>query len=290
MLSCKFETTATELPSILDSSLKSRTRDFFKLENPKQFYNCKVIDCGDYYQVYYYENGGTIKNQGLSKDIKPINLVDTEDLYKKENEGTLKTILLSNAIRSNFACQRLAKCNSSKWESFITLTFKENIIDIDKANKIFANWVRQIKKYKKNFMYLAVPEFQKRGAVHYHILCNLSKEDNYLIYLQENSDEFYDVRFWNKGFTCVDFVKNDYKKIYSYICKYMTKDIDNKLFGRKRYLFSQNLKKPSTNYLDLTKEKDFDYFLDISKSNIEYSHDYIDIYTGQLIKFVEYKK
>ena len=202
---------------------------------------------------------------------------------------------MSNAIRSNLNCQRIAKANRNIWETFITLTFADNITDITEANKMFNSWRTNVKKIKKDFKYLAVPEFQKRGAVHYHILSNLGIEDKEIILKQQiktgkavKFDDLYDVKYWTKGFARVDFIKNDYKKIYSYICKYMTKDIDNKLFGKKRYFYSQSLDKPFETYLNLSNSRDFDYFMNILKNaNIEYKSKYQDIYTGQEIEFIE---
>lgn len=218
-----------------------------------------------------------------------------DNLYKESRVDQPKTILLSNAIRSNLNCQRIAKTNRKEWESFITLTFAENITDIRIANQMFNAWRTNIKKLKPNFKYLAVPEFQKRGAVHYHILSNLGLEDKDIILKQQiktgkavKYSDLYDVKYWTKGFARVDFIKNDYKKIYSYICKYMTKDIDNKLFGKKRYFYSQNLDRPFETYLNLSNEKDFDYFMNILKgANIEYKSVYEDVYTKQTIEFIE---
>ena len=71
----------------------------------------------------------------------------------------------------------------------------------------------------------------------------------------------------------------------------MTKDIDNRLFGKKRYFFSLNLNQPKIDYLNLDNPKDFDYFLDLtSENNIEYQSEYIDNYTKNTIKFMEIKK
>ena len=286
---------ATRETTLLDSSLKSKYESLLKPLNTRVIYNCKIIHCGDYTQLYFYDS---IKSKNVAdKDkpiIKSIDEIDTENLYKKENKNELKTIMVSNAYRSNFNCQRICKANADVWESFITLTFKENLKDVSIANKKFNAFVSNVRKKKPDFMYIAVPEFQKRGAVHYHLLSNLSKEDTDIIIKQKNtkeSDNFYDVKYWNKGFSAVDFIKSDYKKIFSYISKYMTKDIDNRLFGKKRYFFSQNLNQPKTDYLNLDNPKDFEYFMYLTQNNnVEYESEYEDIYTKNTIKFMELKK
>ena len=278
---------------LLDSSLISKYEDVER----RIIYDVKIILCGDTYQIYKFDKTRSKENK-RDRDILPkvsIKDIDTDNLYKPDRVEEVKPILLSNAIRSNLNCQRIAKANRDNWESFITLTFKENITDIVYANKIFNSWVSNVRKLKKDFKYIAVPEFQKRGAVHYHILSNLGKEDTNIVIPQKERTEktkdlttLFDVKYWSRGFARVDFIKGDYKKIYSYICKYMTKDIDDKLFGKHRYFNSQNLNKPREEFLDLSNENDLKHFNDIiNNSSIDYSSQYKDIYTDSNIEFLE---
>lgn len=129
---------------------------------------------------------------------------------------------------------------------FVTLTFRENITDIKKANYEHTKFIRKFKYFLKTkkgvvkLAYVAVIEFQKRGAVHYHILFfNLPYFKN-----------MYDVmeKLWGNGWVIskkIDKVKN----LGSYVCKYMTKDInDERLYGHKCYFASKNLKKPREIY------------------------------------------
>lgn len=283
---------------LLDSSLISKYEDVER----RIIYDVKIIHCGDTYQIYKFDKTRSKENK-KDRDIPiipkvSIKDIDTDNLYKLDRVEEVKPILLSNAIRSNLNCQRIAKANRDNWESFITLTFKENITDIVYANKIFNAWVSNVRKLKKDFKYIAVPEFQKRGAVHYHILSNLDKEDTNIIIPQKERTEktkdlttLFDVKYWSRGFARVDFIKGDYKKIYSYICKYMTKDIDDKLFGKHRYFNSQNLNKPREEFLDLSNERDLKHFNDIiNNSSIDYSSQYKDIYTDSNIEFLEVVK
>ena len=283
---------------LLDSSLISKYEDVER----RIIYDVKIIHCGDTYQIYKFDKTRSKENK-KDRDIPiipkvSIKDIDTDNLYKPDRVEEVKPILLSNAIRSNLNCQRIAKANRDNWQSFITLTFKENITDIVYANKIFNAWVSNVRKLKKDFKYIAVPEFQKRGAVHYHILSNLGKEDTNIIIPQKERTEktkdlttLFDVKYWSRGFARVDFIKGDYKKIYSYICKYMTKDIDDKLFGKHRYFNSQNLNKPREEFLDLSNERDLKHFNDIiNNSSIDYSSQYKDIYTDSNIEFLEVVK
>lgn len=277
--------------TLLDSSLKSK---YSKTELSEKMYDTKVIDCGDYIQIYVFEYDKFVKDKSFI-DIKKI---DTENLYKKSNTiNELKSIMLSNAIRSNISIQRLARCNYNSWNTFITLTFADNLKDISIANKKFNCWISNVRKLKKDFKYLAVPEFQKRGAVHYHLLSNLDYDDGVIVQQKEkkgrakNIDSLYDIKYWSYGFCRVDFITGNYEKVYKYLTKYMTKDIDNKLFGKKRYLFSQNLVRPVVSYISSSNENDKIFVNNLlNDKDIDYDNHYFDSYTKHFIRYIEYKK
>lgn len=162
----------------------------------------------------------------------------------KENE--LKEIRKDSLTRSrNIIIDYVL--NNPCWVSFITLTFAENITDINKANKCFQNWVDSVRRVSSDFKYIGVPEFQKRGAVHYHILTNIPCNSD-IIPLQENETSKYDVKYWKHGFTSsYDLTSADENfNVALYLLKYLYKDLDNRLFGRTKVLKSRNLKKPNT--------------------------------------------
>lgn len=268
---------ALDIP-LLDSSLISRT--FLKR------YSIKIIDCGDFIGMYTYEE---------DKTIRPVPLKDKDEDYyydyEKSEDIKIKQILPKNILRSKLSCQRLAKANYEAWRTFITLTYAENLDNVKQANKNLANFIRQVKKYKPDLKYLAIPEFQKRGAIHYHLLTNIDITDKKLITSQKNNNYFKHIKYWNYGFTKVDKIKGDIKKIIGYISKYMTKDIDNRLFSKNRYLYSQNLKRPTTRYIDLDNPKDLALYLNLLKSKkLNYESTYIDKYNGNSIYYQEYVK
>lgn len=170
----------------------------------------------------------------------------------------------------------------------------ENFTSIKKANEKFDNWRSNLKKRLKNdFKYVCVPEFQKNGTVHYHLLTNIDYTDFNLL----SKDElkifkpfkgwhiFRTVNSWKYGYSDVQNIKD--MNVVGYISKYMTKDIDNRLFGHRRYLYSQGLKKPSVIYLDsetndrLLKILDFNYYEN-------FKNVYADK-NGLAIDFIEYK-
>lgn len=277
-----------ETTSILDSSLIVATKDC---------YNIKLVECGDYCQVYIYNDKKpckTPKEQDMDLELKKYkfdqkfglnNQTDIKEQFKSSEQIETK-----NIIRSKLECQRLAKANINDWKTFITLTFEENVTDVKSANKRFKYFIDKVRRVKKDIKYLCITEFQKRGATHYHMLSNIDIEDTTLIYSQEDNPKFKHVKYWNDGFTSVEIMKGDPKKIIGYIAKYMTKDIDNRLFNRHRYFYSRNLTKPVTSYINQDHIKEYDYYKKrIQDKDLIYQNEYLNPYDNTNVLFLEFK-
>lgn len=277
-----------ELNALLDSKLIVTT----KLD----LYDVKLVDCGDYVQVYKYQNTKTRKSKDSKNEDLELNSINIDiDLEKKKENKVLseepKEIKEKNIIRSKLECQRIAKANMNEWKTFITLTFAENETDIKIANKKFRYFVDKMQRVKKDFKYICIPEFQKRGAIHYHMLCNIDINDSKLIYAQEDNKKFKHIKYWIDGFTKVDVLNSDAKKVVGYISKYMTKDIDNRLFNRHRYFYSRNLQLPKASYIDLSNTRDEEFFnKKIQDKHLIYENQYINPYDNQNVVFLEYLK
>lgn len=279
---------AERVALLLDSSLISPTQEFK--------YDLKLVECGDYVQVYYFENTKK-KKEKKEKEIDIDNLYKSEETYKRRTE--LKTIEFKNINRSKFQLQRIVKANEDVFKTFITLTFADNIKNIEVANKKFDIWRTKIKSIYKDFQYVCVPEFQKRGAVHYHLLTNLEINKIYqytrrnknlevqLIIPQENKKTQYDVKYWSYGYTSVFPMKDI--NVVGYISKYMTKDIDNRLYGKRRYLYSQSLKVPKECFIEQDSKHLLHLLMLIENSDVTYKKSYLDYY-GDEIQFIEYKR
>lgn len=269
---------------LLDSSLKTPTI--------LQKYNCKIINCGDILQVYLYEKNCLKKcNDSLNKTINDLKydlFCSGGSSHPQKTNQVKNEIEYRNIIRSKFQCQRIALSNMSSWETFITLTYSDNLQDISLSRKHFSYFIDKIRRIKKDLMYLCVTEFQKRGAIHYHLLTNINTNDK-LMYLQ-NGTKFYHIKYWNYGFTSVENVSNNSNKIIGYISKYMTKDIDNRLFFKKRFLHSNNLKIPIENFIDLENKRDLRLLNNYLKNfGVNYSSEYMSPFKDK-IYFLELKK
>lgn len=141
---------------------------------------------------------------------------------------------------------------------FVTLTFKENITALKDANAEFTKFNKrlsyQLYKLKKNVLkYIAVPEFQSRGAIHYHVLYfNLPYID-----FKALSD------IWGKGYLWVESTKDGIKDYALYIAKYINKTnsigesnfilySEKGLLNEKRYFCSAGLIRPTISKLLLS--------------------------------------
>ncbi len=155
--------------------------------------------------------------------------------------------------------------NKDIFTSFISLTFREEITDIKEANKKFSNWHRSVERSYPEFLYVGVPEFQKNGRVHYHLLTNISFENELIrkvlnedgkqksIYKPEKRKSYpvWEVKYWNNGFSLVVDLSN-YDSNFNpakYLAKYLMKDVDDRLYGHQKIMKSKKgLRKPIVMY------------------------------------------
>lgn len=129
--------------------------------------------------------------------------------------------------------------NSAFLPVFLTLTFKENITEIKKGNYLLSKFIKRLNYYTyrtktTQLKYLSVIEFQKRGAVHYHIIFfNLP-------FIHKDNIS----KTWDQGFINIKGV-DPKQNVAGYLTKYMSKSInDKRLWGKKRYFCSRKLLRP----------------------------------------------
>lgn len=152
----------------------------------------------------------------------------------------------SNARRASLAFRRLVSSNLCSDENplFISFTFNRAYTDVRKTSKFFHSFtVRMRQLFGGKFRYVAVPEFQKSGRVHYHALfwglpADIARGE------RENRTI---ANIWGQGF--VDVVETDNSpKLAGYMAKYMTKTMtDARLWNCKAYFASRNIIRPKVN-------------------------------------------
>lgn len=170
--------------------------------------------------------------------------------------------------------RRLVECNFQAYgyePLFLTFTFRENIKDLAVANNYFHDFIRRFGNFLScRVRYLAVVEFQKRGAVHYHcIFFNIPlwvEEAERCPHGQERCDwqeigacsygkQYRNVaKLWKHGFVDIERIRSA-KRVGAYVCKYLDKSVlDTRLVGQKAYFTSKGLLRSRV----LRNEKDID--------------------------------
>ena len=219
-----------------------------------------------------------------------LNFETIQEYEEKKNKLDRKYApKLENAVRSMNRSKNnlkdILQCN--EFNFFVTLTFDKNKIDRlddNKTRKIFTQWVSNIQRDLPNLIYVAVPEYHKKGGLHFHLLIGgVTAEDLGLV----NSGKvvkssrckgqiIYNVSKWNrKGFsTATEILDNNAVKFY--LSKYLTKSkVDPRFFGKKRFYVSRNIKRPQVEKMSFPCNDRFDIFDSIDKTN--YNIDYEDL-------------
>lgn len=183
----------------------------------------KIISNGHVIEVYEYEfpcQHGFAGNGGRRKK-------EEEESERSEEIRATSCRAARNRLR------RLAVANFTNHSKFITLTFKRNEKDVQSANNSFKKFIQRLRYRYGRFKYIAVIEFQERGAVHYHMMSDLPYIKN-----KELRD------LWDQGHVKINDIKH-VDNVGAYMIKYMLKDLkDPRLKGQKSYLSSKGLDKP----------------------------------------------
>jgi len=190
----------------------------------------KVIVTGGVVEVYEYEKLPELpreKREGRNEK----EFLEKYGDYEYDNTLTDRQNNMHKA-RNNF--RRLITANFNANSRFITLTFKDNLKDVKSANNEFKKFIQRLRyKYGKDFKYANVIQFQKRGAVHYHMMSDLP-------YIPQKELE----KIWRHGFVGINKITH-VDNVGAYMIRYMDKDMtDTRLMGEKSYMTSRNLERP----------------------------------------------
>lgn len=204
----------------------------------------KIITYGDNLEIYQYELVNRtrsisrriqtgVRNQGvaLSRQVT----VGQEE----QNKGKRA----DNARRAGSAFRRLVSANLGQFDVPVlaSFTYAENVISTEQGHQDFNTFIRTMRNVLgQEFRYIAVPEFQKRGAIHFHALFwDLPPG---LVETERNTRFF--AKLWQRGY--VDLTNTDGSELLGgYLSKYMVKAFfDPRLYMKKAYVCSRNIKRP----------------------------------------------
>jgi len=206
-------------------------------------YRQKLIKSGDLIEIYSYEQAIRINHKRKKR--------------RKTNKEKPKEDEIDKKIKSDFSLRRtraniVRLVNSNpELKVFITLTFDDkkssdgSFTDIDRCNLIFSNFIKRLKRYYPDLLYLAVPEFQSDyyfrskvrkehgGNIHYHVLSNLPYTANSSL-----------AKLWRYGFVNINNIRH-VSRVGLYVAKYIAKELfDGRLAGKKKVFYSRQLKRP----------------------------------------------
>jgi len=237
----------------------------------------KIIKSGNIIELYEYEkpipeiNWRANQKRKISRYFSRLKTEKRKKLNKDDRK--FKVPLFANIVRQGKSFRRIVSSNltGSNAPVFITLTFVE-LVSIDKGRKKLRDFFERLRKdCGENVRYIGVPEYQKRGALHYHFLVWGLRDDlvfhevPWVVRLNQkagvlkrflewcklkdlNATESRGDRkiqnFWGYGY--VDLIPTDGSlKLASYFAKYMQKAMRDEKIGRgKAYNCSRNIMRP----------------------------------------------
>ncbi len=209
----------------------------------------KIISYGDTLELYEYEKdifrlvGGARRNHAPTNDNVGVG-TSGEDTLSDQRSEKKREKRTDNARRASVAFRRIVSSNlggSSSLPTLVTLTYKDNFTDLSGAYRHLTAFIQSLRyRFGKAFAYILVPEFQKRGAVHFHALFwGLPKE----VLLTERQNRTLS-RLWGHGFIYIKPTDGN-EKLAFYLSKYFTKAfLDPRLINQKSYVASRNIKRP----------------------------------------------
>lgn len=238
----------------------------------------KIIISGDIVEIYEYSEGYLKGYKLTEKEINNRKCSESNPDDADSRERSLK--------RAKANLRRLINANVGQYgkeftAKFLTLTFKENIQDIEQANYEFQKYIKRLNYYcfgtkKANLKYTCVIEFQKRGAIHYHVIIyNMP-------FIKANDI----ASVWGNGFIKINKI-DDVDNVGAYVGEYLGQaekgqghDIeDDRLRGQKTYFSSRGLYKP----IEITDKKVVEQVSTaLPPENLTYTANFENEHVGQI--------
>jgi len=202
-------------------------------------YQKRAFQCGKTLEIYEY--------------ARPIFRGLSSRPPRVERDFIPKPRTSQSTMRTRKKIRQLVNSNATM-DKFLTLTFAENVTDIKEANYQFKLFRQKLVRYLgRDFKYLGVIEFQKRGAVHYHLILDIP-------FIK------WDVlsALWGYGRIKIELIRKS-NRAGLYMAKttnYLTKSgEDTRLYGKKVFFYSYRLLDKAIEVLD-TISKDFSDVVD----------------------------
>lgn len=215
-----------------------------------EFYKYRLVIKRDYGLIikspYIPRQTGIVKKFGSThiEENSSIEYYKQLDQWDFDKEKAYRQILTKNEHKDNSSVYKtrakireLLDMNLNPQSRFITLTYKNNMMDYKQATKDFNKMLNSINKRKlpeDKLKYLQVKEHQKRGAIHYHIITFNMEHLDFSKYWPHGSVHHKEIEYFDSG------------RIANYFTSYLTKEkTDYKKIekGVRIFGYSNNLQK-----------------------------------------------
>lgn len=256
------------------------------------YFNLKAIECGNRIELYKYSIAQEKGFEGYNKTGRKGKGMARVEKNRKE---TL------NRARNNII--RLVNCNPDL-TTFISLTYKENMQNLRLSKTHLNILFKQLQQDFDNFKYLYVLEFQQRGAIHYHMLCNFqvhvetAKSRDFKPELQKQLELQFHEMYWPHGWVDIrDLKQEGNTNVGLYVSVYLVEDLYKlDLEGSRCYGYSRNLDRP-VEKVYMTDLKPVEVINNYTDYNLKYASNYNmqfekegRIFRGNVNYFDMYKK
>jgi hypothetical protein len=197
----------------------------------------KIVQSGDELEVYVYE-----KKINVHRSKR--NYSRNKRSAKKEDgsRACVKYRTKRSIQRARQSFFRLVAANLYQGEkpTFATFTFYESV-SLSIAYRALSNFFQSVRKIYPGLSYIAVPEWQKRGTIHFHALVWGFAPDDVK---KERRTRNYQ-RLWARGYVDLRIAENRNKAIAGYMAKYLVKGLeDSRLANNRAFSCSRNVKRP----------------------------------------------
>ena len=136
-------------------------------------------------------------------------------------------------------------CRANRWDYFITFTFNPRLVDSTNYEEVCVkagNFMHNLqKRHCPDLKYVLVPELHKEGGkYHLHgLISDCAGLRMRVSGLEKNGHIIYNIPSWKYGWNTATAVEHT-GKVSNYIAKYITKDTEGLLHGKRRYWCSHN--------------------------------------------------
>lgn len=191
----------------------------------------KLVQTGNIIEVFRYQRSPAIC----------LPEVASRAANKRRGKRGLSKRRSDSINRAAVSFRRIVCGNLSKGAPDLLTLSMLDIVDIRDAYKCYTKFGSRIRKsFGEAVAWIAVPEFQARGAVHFHILIwNLPR---YVV--ESERDTRFIQNLWGWGY--VDLISTDgSERLAYYLSKYLSKGMsDDRLIGVKAYSATRNIMRP----------------------------------------------